>query len=483
MNCTVCNHPQLHDIDLAILSKRGTLESLHRQYGVSVSSLQRHKDHVRDKMYQARDRLQSSRQQGCLLKLNSLLDHVQRAVQTAEADGSLDRVIRGSYVGSRIIHQINQMEVSLELETVYRLISAPGFVSQDTLLPTDPLVIADLHQALLDNACAPCPEPAPAVSGADDDDDRVAAAAADLLAEAADLDLAGPLPKTRNPKLDAQHDALRLLQRHYPELDLTTAASAPTAKEPQNQRKITENLPKNAPSFTDNNMHYQAASPGAKNLPQNPATHPSPGQAAAPLPAAEAAASPDLPGDMLATPNQELETFPETANGKLKTAKVLLDLEPALPETANDKRETKGSFLTRLRRRRSQRLEQANAVLALLAKEPENKRDITEKLPKNEPSFTDNNMHYQAASPGEKNLPQNPETHPSPGQAAAPLPGAEANSSSGSPGRHPRNSKPGPRQLLFPKREKSYTNINTVCFRSPLKVSISAPLKAPSSSL
>ena len=245
MKCTVCHHPRRHDIDLALLARRGTLESLHQQFGVSVSSLQRHKNHLREKMSQARDRLQNSRQQGCLLKLNALLDHVQRAVQTAAADGNLDRVIRGSYVGSRIIHQINQMEVSLELETVYRLISAPGFVSQDTLLPTDPLVIAELHQALLDNACAPCPEPVPAVSGAAADEDaHVAAAVADLLEEADDLDLADSPCETRNTKLDAQHEALRLLQRHYPELDLTTAVFAPAAKEPQNHaknyRKITE---------------------------------------------------------------------------------------------------------------------------------------------------------------------------------------------------------------------------------------------------
>jgi hypothetical protein len=357
MKCTVCNHPQLHDIDLALLSRHGTLESLHRQFGVSVSSLQRHKNHVREKMFDARDRLQNSRQQGCLLKLNALLDHVQRAVQTAEADGSLDRVIRGSYVGSRIIHQINQMEVSLELETVYRLISAPGFVSQDTLLPTDPLVIAELHQSLLDNACAPCPEPLPAVSGAaDDEDDHVAAAVADLLEEAADLDLADPLCETRNPKLDAQLEALRLLQRHYPELDLTTAAFAPTAKEPQNQRKITEKLPKNAPSFTDNIMHIQADSPGEKNFPPNPANCLNPSHPPEPLPAAEAAASPDLPGSTLTTQTLELETFPETENGKLKTA--------------NDKREPKDSFLTRLRRRRSQRLEPAEAAEAAASSDP-----------------------------------------------------------------------------------------------------------------
>ncbi len=78
--------------------------------------------------------------------------------EAAEADGDIDRVLKGSHIGSRIINQINRLEVTLELETVYRLISSPGWVSQDSLLPTDPQIITDLHQALVDNALFPCPE-------------------------------------------------------------------------------------------------------------------------------------------------------------------------------------------------------------------------------------------------------------------------------------------------------------------------------------
>ena len=61
MSCTVCHHPQCHDIDLSLLSRSNTLESLSRQYGPSKSALWRHKNHLEEKMFRARERLQRIR--------------------------------------------------------------------------------------------------------------------------------------------------------------------------------------------------------------------------------------------------------------------------------------------------------------------------------------------------------------------------------------------------------------------------------------
>ena len=192
MNCTVCNHPQRRDIDLALLAGRHTLKSLHQQYGPSKSSLFRHKKHLVDKLWLAQERLENSQQQVCLLKLNAFLDHVQRGVEAAAAAGDIDRVFKGSHIGSRIIHQINQMDVPLELPTVYRLISSPGFVSQDSILPSGPQIITDLHQALVDNAFFPCPEPPPEIVAADEDE------------EENDNDALNPAPETDEQNYDGQ---------------------------------------------------------------------------------------------------------------------------------------------------------------------------------------------------------------------------------------------------------------------------------------
>ena len=170
MKCTVCRHPQLSAIDLALLAGH-TLESLHHQYGVSVSAVQRHKNHLKEKMRRARERLENSRKQDSLLKLSALLDHVQRGVEAAAAEGDTDKVFKGCQIGSRIIHQINKMDVPLDLGTVYRLVSSPGFASQDGILPAGPQIIADLHQALAASAFSPCPDNPTKYPAEDQDED------------------------------------------------------------------------------------------------------------------------------------------------------------------------------------------------------------------------------------------------------------------------------------------------------------------------
>ncbi len=160
--------------------------------------------------------------------------------------GDLDRVFKGSHIGSRLIHQINQMDVSLELDTVYRLISSPGFVSQDSILPPGPQIITDLHQALVDNAFFPCPEPPPEIvaDAVDEDDEN-----SDGGADDDDLDDCGAgeggedepeeykedsetFLETGNqkPETISKLEALRLLRRHFPDLDLTVADLPPWQK-------------------------------------------------------------------------------------------------------------------------------------------------------------------------------------------------------------------------------------------------------------
>jgi hypothetical protein len=268
MKCTVCNHPQCHDIDLALLSRSHTLESLSRQYGPSVSALHRHRNHVKEKMIQARERLQRSQAQVSLLKLNAFLDHVQRGVEAAAADGDIDRVFKGSHIGSRLIHQINNLEVPLELDTVYRLISSPGFISQDSLLPTGPRIITDLHQAVLDTATAPCPDPPPELS-VEAEDQTAFDDAREETAAALNAFSATENPKTENDPLTnpsslipdpglsdpwtltTDHcllklEALSLLQKHFPDLDFS-AADIPRSSDtaPKTLREISAKLARN----------------------------------------------------------------------------------------------------------------------------------------------------------------------------------------------------------------------------------------------
>ncbi len=177
--CTVCSHPLITDIDLAILSGDYTLDDLSEKFGPSRYAFHRHKVHLEKKMRRSLERLENHRQQVSLLKLSAFLDHVEKRVEASAAADDTDRVYKGSHIGSRIIHQINKMDVTMEPDTAYRLLSSPALVSRDSLLPHGPQIIADLHQALVDQAFAPCPSLAA---------DEVAEAAASRTADPPDLE-------------------------------------------------------------------------------------------------------------------------------------------------------------------------------------------------------------------------------------------------------------------------------------------------------
>ncbi len=162
--CTVCNHPQHLEINQAILSGDFTLADLSRKYGLSSSALGRHKNHIEVTMSRTRRRLREIREQGSLLVLNDILEQVRRNLAAADAQGNYIAVFRGSHVASRLIHQMGRLEGDMQLDTLHRLISSPAWTPQAGLLPTDPGLITDLHQALLDGAFVPCPEPAPEIS-------------------------------------------------------------------------------------------------------------------------------------------------------------------------------------------------------------------------------------------------------------------------------------------------------------------------------
>ena len=157
--CTVCHHPQLLEINQAILSKDFTLAVLSRKYGLHPSSLQRHKNHLEIKMSRSLRRLREIREQGSLLVLNDLLEKVRRHIAAADAEGNYLAVFRGSHVASRLIHQMGRVEGDMQPDTLHRLISSPAWVPGAGLLPTDPSLITGLHQGLVDGAAVPCPVP------------------------------------------------------------------------------------------------------------------------------------------------------------------------------------------------------------------------------------------------------------------------------------------------------------------------------------
>ncbi len=267
--CTVCHHPQLLEINQAILSKDFTLAVLSQKFGLHPSSLQRHKNHIEINMSRAHRRLREIREQGSLLLLNDILEKVRRNIAAADSQGNYLAVFRGSHVASRIIHQLGRIEGDMQPDTLHRLIASPAWTPEASLLPTDPGLITGLHQGLLDAAFAPCPEPPPEISaaapGGAADQDSI-----DQFLETGNAELEtqfDPGHETRNSELETQ---IATLRRLLPDLDLTLDDISPEAEpEAKNYRKITEKSAANIPPNTDKSQQYQNHTPSEKNFPKN----------------------------------------------------------------------------------------------------------------------------------------------------------------------------------------------------------------------
>ncbi len=172
MNCTVCNHPERHDIDRDLLAGGVTFEALKKKFGPSMSALWRHKKHLLEKMAQAEKRFLDNLRLGVLLKLNSRLERNERTAQAAEADGNSRLVLQADRDATRILTYIDKMDIQLDQDTVYRLLASPQWAQQGSLLPTDPEFIAAANQFLADKLFIPCPEPHPDLDDLDDEEEE-----------------------------------------------------------------------------------------------------------------------------------------------------------------------------------------------------------------------------------------------------------------------------------------------------------------------
>jgi hypothetical protein len=92
--CSVCRHPDVADIDAALVggtSRRAVSE----RFGIGASSVQRHKTkHLAPSLVQAM-RSEPSHAAGLLDRIEALIDRVERLVDAAEADGKPGLMLSG----------------------------------------------------------------------------------------------------------------------------------------------------------------------------------------------------------------------------------------------------------------------------------------------------------------------------------------------------------------------------------------------------
>ena len=161
MGCTVCNHSQTHDINLALLAGT-TLDTLKLQFGLSRSALHRHKQHLQKTIDKAEDRMRNNVLLSYLFQLNDYNAAAAATVAAARAEGNARLTLQAVNSGARIINSMARFEVDLDHETIYRLMTSPDYVQPGCLLPGDPQILAGPRQTLVRSLTADCPETAPA---------------------------------------------------------------------------------------------------------------------------------------------------------------------------------------------------------------------------------------------------------------------------------------------------------------------------------
>jgi hypothetical protein len=250
--CTVCHHPDLHAIDLALLAGAPSLQALSRQFGPSKSALYRHKEHLQEKISQARRRLDQNLRLGLVFKLNQVLDRVEQAAVKAQAADNVDQVLKAARVEGRLIRDLGKMTAPWDSDTVYRVLTSPQWQARDTLLPTEPAFLAAGHQLLAQALFPPCPQPPSANRGVGD---KAAAAVG------RPLDVLTALPP----------ETLASLHPDLLESLLLPPASAPPGTAARRQRDASAAKPAQLATQADKQQQNQEPLASEKNVPKNPA--------------------------------------------------------------------------------------------------------------------------------------------------------------------------------------------------------------------
>jgi hypothetical protein len=157
--CTVCNHSQAHDINLALLAGT-TLDILKQQFGLSRSALHRHKQHLKCTLDRAEDRMRNNFLLSYLFQLNDYNAAAAATVAAARSEGNTRLTLQAANAGTRIINTMARFEIDLDHETSYRLMTSPDYVQPGCLLPGNPQILAGPREALVRSLAAACPETA-----------------------------------------------------------------------------------------------------------------------------------------------------------------------------------------------------------------------------------------------------------------------------------------------------------------------------------
>jgi hypothetical protein len=166
MPCKICNYNQVQDLDRLLLAGATPAFVNQRYPSFTTAELQRHREHLEQKMTLARRRFQVKLHLGLFCKLNTVLEMTLGVVHGAGNGGDFKLFLQAGRESTRIINLMHKMAAKLEIdpEFLYCLMASPQWdVQEKALLPDAFQALADTRHTLKVNLFAPCPEPEPQV--------------------------------------------------------------------------------------------------------------------------------------------------------------------------------------------------------------------------------------------------------------------------------------------------------------------------------
>jgi hypothetical protein len=161
--CKICQYNQVKNIDRLLLAGQ-TPASVSRRYpGFTASELQRHAEHLQQKMALASGRFQASLHQGLFCKLHMVMEMNLQVIRRTKTADDPKLFFQASREFTRIITLMDKMaaKIHFDPEFIYCLMANPQWdLQEDTLLPYAFQALAESRRTLKQQVFfTPCPEP------------------------------------------------------------------------------------------------------------------------------------------------------------------------------------------------------------------------------------------------------------------------------------------------------------------------------------
>ena len=132
--CTICEHPQVDEINKALL-KGVSLRNIAKQYFVSAASLHRHKEgHLPAKLVKAREAQEVTKADSLLDQVIELRDKALSILAKAERAGELRTALQGVREAKGCLELLARLQGELQERTTVNVLVNPQWITLRTVI-------------------------------------------------------------------------------------------------------------------------------------------------------------------------------------------------------------------------------------------------------------------------------------------------------------------------------------------------------------